>query len=400
MNKWKYYKIGEIVKSISDTYKFSNKEVIFLNTSDISNGKVINRAYSAPKTLPGQAKKSIMKGDLLFSEIRPINKRYARIDFDAKNYVVSTKLIVLRCTDKIDPVYFEYFLTSDYILNHLQTLAEDRSGTFPQITYSNIADIDILLPPLSEQKEIAGILSSLDDKIDLLHRQNKTLEAIAETLFRQWFVEEAEETWEKSTIGEHITTVLGGTPSTTTPEYWGGDIPWINSGEVNNFRIDKPTRYITKLGLEKSNTKVLPKGTTVVAITGATLGQISFLEINTCANQSIVGIIPNEKFPKEFVFFWVKYILQEILLNETGGAQPHINKNDVNEAQLMIPPLTIMNKKVAILKNYFNKITNNVSQICAVEKLRITLLTKLMSGEMSVKHNKKFSCKYIECVGC
>lgn len=299
-------------------------------------------------------------------------------------------------------------VTSDFlyykIVDSYETLRMygQAGSAVPIVNKGDFEEIILEVPEdIAEQKSIAAILSSLDDKIDLLHRQNKTLEALAETLFRQWFIEaapqpspnlsqrernkEAAEGWERTTIGKSLTTVLGGTPSTTVAEYWDGNIPWINSGEINKFRIFEPTRYITKLGLKNSNTKLLPKGTTVIAITGATLGQISLLEIDTCANQSVVGILPNEILPKEFVFFWTKHKLKEILLNETGGAQPHINKNDVNETELIIPPKMILKERMLFISDYLNKITKNVFQIRTLTRLRDTLLPKLMSGEVRVK---------------
>jgi type I restriction enzyme S subunit len=210
---------------------------------------------------------------------------------------------------------------------------------------------------------------------------------MAETLFRQWFIEEAQEDWETTAIGEVLQTELGGTPSTNRSEFWDGDIPWINSGEVNNFRVLTGTKFITKLGLHKSNTKLLPKGTTVLAITGATLGQVSLLEIETCANQSVVGIIPNERISKEYVFLWVKHKINEIILSETGGAQPHINKNDINHTEIIIPNRGIMKQGMSIISPLFEKITTNSFQIRTLEKLRDTLLPKLMSGEVRVEVN-------------
>jgi type I restriction enzyme S subunit len=254
----------------------------------------------------------------------------------------------------------------------------------PRADWNFLKNTSWIIPPLSEQQAIAEVLSSLDDKIDLLHRQNKTLEALAETLFRQWFIEEAKEEWKRTKIGDVLETILGGTPSTTKPEYWNGNIPWINSGEVNNFRILKGTKFISELGLKNSNTKLLPKGTTVLAITGATLGQISLLEIETCANQSVVGIVPNEILPKEYIFLWVKLKIKEVILNETGGAQPHINKNDVNETDIIIPDSNYLERVKLHIEPLFNKITKNCFQIHTLTQLRDTLLPKLMSGEVRV----------------
>jgi len=311
-------------------------------------------------------------------------ERNETIDYAVKN------VGLFKTGDKHKAYWLYYFLNSKIGRFILET---NKSGTSqPYLTLGFLRELPILYPSSDlEAKVIVEILSSIDDKIDLLHRQNKTLEQLAETLFRQWFVEpvrrggEADESWEKTKIGKVLRTELGGTPSTVIPEYWDGDVPWINSGEINEFRIVKATRFITKLGLEKSNTRLMPKGTTVLAITGATLGKISLLEIETCANQSVVGIIPNARIPREYVFLWVKNKIEDIIQNETGGAQPHINKNDVNETEIIIPPENLLKEKNKILNEYFEKISINTFQIRTLTQLRDTLLPKLMSGEVRVK---------------
>lgn len=143
---WKWGKLGNYIKSISKTHKFPNDEIIFLNTSDILDGQVLHNNYSVVSTLPGQAKKSIQRNDVLFSEIRPGNKRFAFINFDAADYVVSTKLMVLRPDSNIDSLFFYFILTRREMLDYLQNMAESRSGTFPQITFDQIKDIDFLIP--------------------------------------------------------------------------------------------------------------------------------------------------------------------------------------------------------------------------------------------------------------
>ena len=148
-NDWTSIKLGELIESISIKHDFEKDELIFLNTSDVLEGKVLHHNYSEVVKMPGQAKKSIQKGDILFSEIRPKNKRFAYIDFDAKDFVVSTKLMVLRRKSSlIDNKFLYKLLTSDRMLNYLQHIAEGRSGTFPQITFSELKNIDILLPSI------------------------------------------------------------------------------------------------------------------------------------------------------------------------------------------------------------------------------------------------------------
>ncbi len=183
--------------------------------------------------------------------------------------------------------------------------------------------------------------------------------------------------WEMGKLGDYVRIELGGTPNTAKSEYWGGDIAWINSGEINKFRIVKPTKTITKLGFEKSNTKLLPKGSVVIAITGATLGQVSLLEIDSCANQSVVGVIPNDDFSSEFLYLWIKFNIDEIILNQTGGAQQHINKNDIANYHIIKPDkesLASVN-----LKAYFEKISHNAKQIQNLQAMRDMLLKAIFA---------------------
>lgn len=187
----KYLPIDKVVKSVSITHKFDKPILSFLNTSDVENGKVININRLPIEELKGQAKKTIKKDDILFSEIRPKNRRYAYIDFDdTYDYVVSTKLMVLRnINPEVDNRYFYYFLTNDFMLSILQDRAENRIGSFPQITFDLLSEYTIRVPNLAEQKSIASILSALDSKIALNNRINAELEAMAKTVYDYWFVQ-------------------------------------------------------------------------------------------------------------------------------------------------------------------------------------------------------------------
>lgn len=146
-----------ILNSISDTYSFANNpKVIFLNTGDIFAGKILRSTYSDSAYLPGQAKKRIVNDDILFSEIRPANQRFALVNVvNPEDYVVSTKLMVLRCFNPNYEVKYVYdYLTQPRILEELQTLAESRSGTFPQITFGEIENLEIPDISIEEQRHI------------------------------------------------------------------------------------------------------------------------------------------------------------------------------------------------------------------------------------------------------
>ena len=170
---------------------------------------------------------------------------------------------------------------------------------------------------------------------------------------------------------------MGGTPKTSISEYWDGDINWINSGEINNFRITKSSRNITKLGLEKSATKLLNKGTTVIAITGATLGQVSLLEIDTCANQSVIGICENKLIKKDYIYPLMNYAIKKLMLNQTGVAQQHINKNDVESFEINIPS-----------ENEYEVYSNKILPLINLQSYYVNIIDKLLN--LKNQYLKKF----------
>ena len=384
MTEWKEYKLGEIVQSISDTYKFvDNEKVVFLNTSDILNGKFLNDCLVSAATLPGQAKKKIQKGDILFSEIRPANKRFAIVDFESSNYVVSTKLMVLRCNEQIYNKFLYIYLTSYEVLEYLQMIAEDRSGTFPQITFDNIANMSISLPPLPEQIRIASILSSLDDKIDLLHRENKTLEAMAETLFRQWFIEEAKED-DMCLLGEVIKTTSGGTPSRKNEEYYcNGNIEWVKSKELHHSYILDTEEKITIEAVHNSSAKLLPENSILIAMYGATVGEYGIIAKSMTCNQAICALIPNEKYPYTYLYLWAKFMQDEFINLACGAAQQNISQELIKQ-QYVSNDIKLISDFHILVNPYMEKMKVNQEQIQTLTQQRDGLLPKLMSGEVKI----------------
>ena len=179
---WKVKGVDELVDSISKKHSFNKEKVIFLNTSDVLEGEVLHDIYSAVDGLPGQAKKSICKGDILYSEIRPKNKRFAYINFSAEDYVVSTKLMVLRAKGNIGSEMLYFYLTSDGTIDYLQMIAESRSGTFPQITFTELSRLKIAMPLEDVMEQMNSIFKSLLDKIQYNKKNNKWLTELRDTL--------------------------------------------------------------------------------------------------------------------------------------------------------------------------------------------------------------------------
>lgn len=178
---WRVEKLDNLIETVSITHKMKQEEIIFLNTSDILEGNVLNNNYSIVSTLPGQAKKSIKRNDILFSEIRPANKRYAFVNFDADDYVVSTKLMVLR-SKGINPYLIYCFLTNNDTLKELQHLAETRSGTFPQITFSQLKEFQIVIPDKETLDKVSKNIQDIYENIFLNNKETQTLIALRYSL--------------------------------------------------------------------------------------------------------------------------------------------------------------------------------------------------------------------------
>ena len=187
----KVLKIKDIVRTISITHKFDKDKLIAINTSDVENGIMHDGTLTAIEDLKGQFKKTVQKGDILFSEIRPANRRFALVTKDdCADYVVSTKLMVLRkYNNEVDLRYFYYCLTNQPFLDMLQRKAENRIGSFPQITFDLLSEYAFPVPSLSEQERIANIIFSLDHKIKLNKQINDNLEVMAKQLYDYWFVQ-------------------------------------------------------------------------------------------------------------------------------------------------------------------------------------------------------------------
>lgn len=310
---------------------------------------------------------------------------------------------LLKNNDEYAAKWLYYYLKSD--LGQYQIKSRLRGTTQLYIPLKDLRKLEIEVPKNHEELiKIVKILDNIDLKIENCLMINHNLDALCHIIFKHYFIDftpfidkgfvdseigEIPKEWAVTTVGNILDCKLGGTPSRSNESYWDGDIAWINSGKINEFRIIEPSEYITEEGLKKSATKLLPAKTTVIAITGATLGQISLLEIDSCANQSVIGVIPNKEYPYEFVYPLISSILDDLLKHQTGGAQQHINKNNVESFNIVCPPKDIISKYTNIVSPLYSQISTNCFEIEKLQKLRDTLLPKLMSGEIDVS---KINC--------
>lgn len=326
-----------------------------------------------------------------------VGKNKARIKEEDLPLLLAQRVACVRHNELAEQDYLYYNIFSKKFIDYVNSI--HTGSAIPHISQKQIEDYKILLPNLETQRRIASILSSLDRKIEWNNKINADLEEMAQAIFKNWFVDfepfkdgkfvDSElgmipEGWKVGRLGEFCKCLLGGTPSRSKEEYWNGDVNWINSGEINKFRILEASEKITELGLAKSATKLLPKKTTVLAITGATLGQVSLLEIDTCANQSVIGVLENTEVPYEYIYPFIKDRIEMLIQHQTGGAQQHINKDNVESLIFLLPAINVLEDYFSLVSPMYKRIESLCFENLYLSLLRDTLLPRLMSGELEV----------------
>lgn len=329
-------------------------------------------------------------GDLILAREAPAGN--VAIILDGQEVCLGQRTVLIRPDkSKVNPQYLTYYLLAPYAQHELTSAA--NGATVAHVNMPKIRGLKINLPDIQEQNRIAGILSTYDDLIATNQKQIYLLEEAAQRLYKEWFcfkhtpATEKDDIsdylikrgWKKSKIGDIFNTYLGGTPSREKKEFWEkGTIPWINSGEVNRLRIVKPSEMITEQALRKSATKLLPKHTTLVAITGATLGQVSFTEIETCANQSVVGIYDGQDIYNYYLYHFVSQHIGEIVAKATGGAQQHINKDIINDYSIILPPVNVIREYNPLVAPIFESIKVLLFQNIFLSEARDLMLKELI----------------------
>lgn len=382
--EWKEVDICQLCDSVSETYKGNASEVVLINTSDVLDGKCLNHEYVPNKKLKGQFKKTFRKGDILYSEIRPANKRFCFVDFEPKDYIASTKLMVLRAHEDVDPQYLYQILRSNDTLTQLQMLAESRSGTFPQITYSELSNILVSLPSQKAQKNIVSILSSLDRKIELNNKINADLEEMAQAIFKNWFVD-----FEPFKDGKFVDSELG-----MIPEGW-------KVGTLDEI-------FSLKYGKNLSTSMILEKGD--YPVYGAN-GIIGYYNEFNCDKYSVLvtsrgngsGDVSRTHHPKSFItnnsfvveplehYKYIKLPFINGLFNIidfksycSGSAQPQLTNKAMRNICIISPPRELVIKYCEIFEILFSHIECVIDENSRLSLLRDTLLPRLMSGEIEV----------------
>ena len=194
--------------------------------------------------------------------------------------------------------------------------------------------------------------------------------------------------WTGVKIKDVAQTYSGGTPTSTNSEYYdGGDIPWINSGELNNPIITSTTNYITEEGLNNSSAKLYPQDTVLVALYGATAGKVSLLSFEACSNQAVCGVIPQNKIMTTYIRYYLSSLYEHFITLSSGSARDNISQDTIKNTILPIPQEKILKEYSDAVVPIISKIIANQKEIENLTKQRDELLPLLMNGQASVNYH-------------
>ena len=319
------------------------------------------------------------------------------------NIRINSGMVIIRVNKNFWHPYFIYLFFQSHLFK--KQISRLISGSAqPQLPISILETVNIPQLTLDEQKEIIFNIKSIDQKIQINNQINQELEAMAKTLYDYWFVQfdfpdengkpykssggkmvyndqlkrEIPEGWGVAKVEDIAQTGSGGTPKSTNVSYYSnGEIPWINSGELEQTVITSTSNFITEEGLNNSSAKLFPSGTILVAMYGATAGKVSFLTFEASTNQAICAIMLNDIRMRYYLKNVIEDLYQYLVKLSTGSAR---DKN----IKVVIPSNDILDRYYDFSNNIIKEITKKQQENEQLTQLRDWLLPMLMNGQVKV----------------
>ncbi len=312
-----------------------------------------------------------------------------------------------------DPKFISYFLKM------VDFFAYSDKAAVPGVNRNHLHEALASVPDLSTQRQIAFFLGALDDRIALLRETNATLEAIAQALFKSWFVDfdpvhakqqgrapegldEAtaalfpdsfEESalglvprgWQVAPVGDVVESVGGGTPDTKEPSYWeSGEHCWTTPKDLSGIQAPvllTTERKLSAKGLAKVSSGLLPAGTLLLS-SRAPIGYLAIAQVPLAVNQGYIAILPNSKLPPLYMLFWCQKNMESIKGRANGSTFMEISKKAFRPILILVPPAPVIDSFVGIAGALFDRLVENEKQAQPLATLRDTLLPRLISGQL------------------
>ena len=400
MSEWKEYKLGEIADVQTGPFgsqlhmsDYQKEGTPIITVEHLGDNRIIhNNLPLVGDDDKNRLKKYVLaEGDIVFSRVGSVDRR-AYVSAKEDGWMFSGRCLRVRPSQKVDAKFLSYYFGLEDFKETIRRIAV--GATMPSINTTILSNVVIPLPSIDTQRRIAATLSSLDDKIDLLYREIATLEQMAETLFRQWFVEEAKEDWEEGKLGDYVELVNG-------VSYKGDELQPSNVAMVTlksfdrngGFRMDGYKEFSGKFKKEQ----VLNDGDLVVAHTDITqeadvIGNPAIVisknqyETITFSMDVVKVVSKSEFFSNSFLYYLMKtQAFKEHCLGYANGSTVlHLSKKAIPEFEFYVPPKEILHHFQEQAESINKKILNNNNEIHTLSETRDGLLPKLMSNEIKI----------------
>lgn len=380
MSKWKEYKLSDFA-IINPTERLSKKSEAKKIAMELLQPFTKRISTYTIEEYKGGVK--FRNGDTIMARITPSleNGKTSYVDILEENEIGfgSTEFIVFREKPTLSDKHFLYYLSISPIIRNTAIKSMTGSSGRQRVQTTVLKEHMFEAPPLTEQKAIAEVLSSLDDKIELLHRQNETLEKMAETLFRKWFVEDADDSWEVGKLGDEFDFTMGQSPPGSTFNEEGIGIPMYQGNR------DFGTRFPTRRVFTTAPKRLAQKYDTLISVR-APVGEQNMANEECCIGRGVAAFRykDNPEF-YTYTYFKMKSLMTQIKeFNNEGTVFGSISKTDFEKLEITIPKKDLVVTFQNDVKPIDDKIILNSNEIRTLEKLRDTLLPKLISGEVRV----------------
>ncbi len=384
MSEWREYQLrdlGKIVTGKTPPTKHRQNydgDIPFICIPDLGKSRYI---FNTSKTISNVGLETVKncrlpKGSVVVSCIATIGQ----VGITTEEISITNQQINSVIPDK-------YQITSDFCYYYFKNMGEDLAqfggggSIFEIISKEKFSNIVLTIPPLPEQQSIASILSSLDDKIDLLHRQNITLEKMAETLFRQWFVEDVKEEWESKSLSSIAVFLNGLACQKFPPKNDFEKLPVLKIKELSSGITENSDWATTDVRSEY----IVKNGDVIFAWSASLM--VKIWDGQECVLNQHLFKVSSEYYPKWFYYSWCKYHLDEFIAKAASHATTmgHIKRGDLDAALVIVPPEDELKEMTLTFQPILDKFILNNNQINTLTALRDTLLPKLMSGEVTVE---------------
>lgn len=403
---WEVVKISHLANLITkgttpSTYGFEFEEegINFIKIENLrEDGSIdIDNTPKISKECNEKLKRSQMKkNDILFSIAGSLGKASIVSDWMLPCNT-NQALAIIRLNNMCDKLFIKYFLSSNNVKRYIDRIS--TIGAQPNMSLQQVGNINVILPSLKEQEKIAEILSSVDCQIDdtekLIEKckvlkkglmQRLLTKGIGHTEFKNTEVGEIPAAWEVKRVKDVSNTMSGGTPSRSKKHYYeNGIYSWVKTGELGSKYIYESEEKITEEAINNSSAKLVPIGSVIIAMYGATIGKLSININEVTTNQACCSIVCDSSVMlNEYLYYYLDYNKNKLIDLGAGGAQPNISQKIIRDFEVLAPTLKEQRSIAQILSSLDSEIEDYGDKKQKLEKLKKGLMQQLLTGKIRV----------------